>query len=40
MYFNWDIVRSLNLRGGEDIDVSIPDNKHIVIGLEEKGVKK
>lgn len=40
MYFNRDIVRSLNLRGGEDINISIPDNKHIVIGLEEKDVKK
>jgi len=36
MYFNRDIVRSLDLKGGEIIDISIPDNKHILIGLKEK----
>ena len=33
MYFTKDMVRSLNLKGGESIDVSLPDKKHIVIGL-------
>ncbi len=33
MYFNRDVARSLNLKGGEDIYVSVPDKKHLVINL-------
>ena len=32
-YFNSNIIRSLNLKSGEEIYVSIPDKKHIVISL-------
>ncbi len=39
VYFNKDIIRSLDLRGGEDIDISIPDSKHIIIGLGDRNVK-
>ena len=39
MYFNKDVIRSLNLKCGEDIDVSIPDSKHIVVELEDKNTK-
>ena len=39
MYFNKDIIRSLGIQGGEEIDVCIPDNKHIVIVLENKNLK-
>lgn len=35
-YFNENIVRSLNLKAGEEIYVTIPDNKHILISIEEK----
>ena len=31
MYFNRDIARSLNLRAGEDVYVSVPDKNHMVI---------
>ena len=34
MYFNKDIVRSLKLKPGEDVYVSIPDKDHIVLGLK------
>ena len=34
MYLNQDIVRSLGLKGGEEIDVSVPNKKKIVIGLK------
>jgi hypothetical protein len=33
MYINRDVARSLNLKGGEDIYVSIPDKKHLVVSL-------
>jgi transposase-like protein len=33
IYFNSNIIRSLNLRKGEDILVSIPDKKHIVLEI-------
>ena len=33
-YFNQNIVRSLNLKSGEEVLVSVPDNKHIVINLK------
>jgi len=31
MYFNRDIARSLNLRAGEDVYVSVPDKNHMLI---------
>lgn len=33
MYINRDIARSLNLRGGEEVYVSVPDNKHLLINV-------
>ncbi len=33
MYLNRDIARSLNLKGGQEVYVSIPDKKHMVIRL-------
>ncbi len=33
-YFNENVRRSLNLKGGEDIYVSVPDKKHIVITIK------
>ena len=34
MYFNRDVVRSLNLKAGEDIYVSVPDKKHMIVKVE------
>ena len=34
-YFNKNIVRSLNLKPGEEVYVSIPDKKHIILRLED-----
>ncbi len=34
MYFNSNVIRSLHLKKGGDIYVSIPDKKHIVLELE------
>ncbi len=34
-YFNSNIVRSMGLKAGEDVYVSVPDKKHIIISLEE-----
>ncbi len=33
MYFNNHVVRSLGLKKGESINVSVPDKKHIVLEL-------
>src|SRR3989338_844652 len=33
-YFNRDVIRSLGLKSGEDIYVSVPDKKHIVLELK------
>lgn len=33
MYFNQDIIRSLNIKAGEDILITIPDKKRIVLRL-------
>lgn len=33
MYFNNNVVRSLNLKPGEEIYVSVPDKKHIIIEM-------
>lgn len=35
IYFNSHIIRSLNLKKGEDVYVSVPDKKHIVIELDD-----
>ncbi len=34
-YFNQHIVRSLNLKAGEEVYLSVPDKKHIVLKLED-----
>src|SRR3989339_231410 len=33
MYINRDVARSLNLKGGEEVYVSVPDKKHLVVGI-------
>lgn len=33
IYFNSNVVRSLNLKKGEELYISIPDKKHIVLEL-------
>jgi hypothetical protein len=33
MYINKDIARSLNLKGGEEVLVSLPDKNHILIEI-------
>jgi transposase-like protein len=33
MYINKDIARSLNLKGGEEILISLPDKNHILIEI-------
>jgi transposase-like protein len=35
IYFNKDIIRSLDLKSGEDILVSVPDKKHILLEVGE-----
>ena len=35
IYFNSHIIRSLGLKKGEDIYISVPDRKHILIELED-----
>ena len=34
MYINRDIARSLNLKGGEDVYVSVPDKKCMVVNIK------
>lgn len=34
IYLNANIVRSLDLRKGEDIYISVPDDKHIIVELD------
>ncbi len=34
MYINRDVARSLNLKGGEEVYVSIPDKKHLVVNVD------
>jgi len=36
IYFSRDVVRSLDLKPGEDLYVSVPDRNHIILGLEHK----
>lgn len=33
MYINKDVARCLNLKGGEEVYVSVPDKKHLVVSL-------
>ncbi len=33
MYINRDIARSLNLKGGEEVFVSVPDKNHLVVNI-------
>ena len=33
MYLNRDVARSLNLKGGEEVYVSVPDKKHLVVNV-------
>ena len=33
MYINRDVARSLNLRGGEEVYVSVPDKSHLVVNV-------
>jgi antitoxin component of MazEF toxin-antitoxin module len=35
MYFNKHVVNSLDMKKGEDIYISVPDKKHIVIEVGE-----
>lgn len=35
IYFNSHVVRSLDLKKGENIYISVPDKKHILIELED-----
>ena len=34
MYINRDVARSLNLKGGEEVYVSVPDKKHLVVHVQ------
>lgn len=34
LYLNKNIIRCLGLKGGENIYVSVPDKKHIVVKIE------
>lgn|SRR3989338_1992429 len=34
-YFNQNVVRSLNLKPGEEVYISVPDKKHIILKLED-----
>lgn len=34
IYFNNNVVRSLGIRKGEDVYLSVPDRKHIVLELK------
>jgi hypothetical protein len=33
LYFNKDIIQSLGLKAGEEVKVTVPDKRHIVIGI-------
>ena len=34
MYFNQDLIKSLNLKSGEEILVSVPDKKRIILEIK------
>ena len=33
MYINRDVARSLKLKGGEEVYVSVPDKNHLVVDV-------
>ena len=33
MYLNKDVARSLNLKGGQEVYVSVPDKNHLVVDV-------
>ena len=33
IYFNQNVVRSLEIKSGEEVSISVPDKKHIIIEL-------
>lgn len=33
MYINRDVARSLNLKGGEEVYISVPDKKHLIVNI-------
>ena len=33
MYINRDVARSLNLKGGQEVYVSVPDKNHLVVNV-------
>ncbi len=33
MYINRDVARSLDLKGGEEVYVSVPDKRHLVVDV-------
>ena len=35
IYFNNNIIRSLDLKKGEDVYVSVPDKRHIILELKD-----
>ena len=35
IYFNSNVIRSLNLKKGSEIFVSVPDKKHIVLEIQD-----
>lgn len=34
IYINKDVARSLDLKGGEEVYISVPDKKHFVVGIQ------
>jgi len=34
MYINRDVARSLNLKGGEEVYVSVPDKKRLIVDMD------
>jgi len=33
MYINRDVARTLNLKGGEEVYISVPDKKHMIVDV-------
>ncbi len=40
IYFNNNVVRSLNLKKGEEVYVSVPDKRHILLEFESQIAKE
>jgi hypothetical protein len=38
MYFNRDVARSLDIKAGDDVYVSVPDKEHILLRIESRGI--